>query len=589
MAMADSTRQKLSTVLDVLNYVEVIFGGFFVVAIPAIVAYVRYHRELAPSPWVSHVRVATLLATFTWVAAALAGDDALVFMYRQTQGQDAPSGPQQDHVREAWCLAQKGVLLGLGEPAAVLLIAQLIQFGSSLDVSPEVAKHQLMLGVLRPLACITPIQLVLVFTERWYGRAAMFVTTSDVPTDACVVPTANVLICTVFSFAFLLYFNALCFQMRPVLISRKIKRRLFYLQLCHTSSLPAIVIIRIILLVGVGVTRPKEVGLDGSTEAFLSGALFSRFLLDVQFAVVFGAALLSVYSLVWRPLHEVNHITKAQRPAHVLEVHAIDVGHAGVRSAEEENSWETVGPAAGAVTSTRGPRCEESSVEVRKDARARSFRFASLLRHRQGPAPPPASASHSVKIKGGAGLSRERECTAVSGVSGATSNVSSNGKGEEAGVVASGGSRRPSSSPVRAATNLVEHLRAQCVPDAHCSCQRLNSTESANLAASDDDDDAGSAGETGPLTRASDRLPTPPMALPMSPTDDEAAPFFSEERQEGGGSKGQTAMELIQGIGGRRSPPALSHRSDSPISDSSPDPTRPRASGVTMRSRAGRR
>lgn len=213
--------------------------------------------------------------------------------------------------------------------------------------------QQIKRTIVRPLLPLFTVQLILVLTERWFSARAVFVETSQVPTEVCIVPTANLIVSVAFSLGFIVYFNLICVRMSLVVISRHIKARLWTLQLCHSVTLPLIWAIRVVLIVGFGfATRYRHSDLF-STDALLSGLRFSHFLVDVEFFLILGSAMLSVHALVWRPLREIDRLSAVHRRQLVLEVDAsrVETSASALVDGQQRSSADVLGKRAAVAAS----------------------------------------------------------------------------------------------------------------------------------------------------------------------------------------------------------------------------------------------
>jgi hypothetical protein len=344
MSVNAKSRAGIEAFLGVINFLQVIVGVLSLAFIAGAAVYV-WHRQrtMVPVLRVLQVRLLILLTGFLWVFAILTGDDALFHVYRTMLGRDLGFDSDEFHEAHArWCLAQKAILLTIAEPAFLLLIAQLVHFGATADASPADFNVQMVRRIARPLAPLVVVQLVLIFSERYFPSRVIFVATSNVPAEVCLVPTANLLVSLGFSAAFMVYFNIICLRLSKVVISRHVKARLWALQAWYSGSLPTLFATRLLLIVGFGfASRYLAAGSLLSQDAFLSGLLLSRFVVDVQFFVIVSSALLSVHSLVWRPLREVDRLSARQTRKFILEVEAnrLDTsGYAEVPAASRQPS-----------------------------------------------------------------------------------------------------------------------------------------------------------------------------------------------------------------------------------------------------------
>lgn len=259
--------------------------------------------------------------------------------------------------------------------------------------------HPVVKAIARPLALLLVLQATLVFTERWLPVGVIFVATSEVPSRVCIVPTANLIVSTGFAGGFIVYFNLFCVRLSRVLISRQIKGRLWSLQMWHTASLPLILALRLLLIVGFGfATRAAK----QNAESFLSGLLLSRFLVDLEYFVILFSVLLSVHTLVWRPVREVHTLRRLAPSMRILKVEA--AVPSGATIGLDDISCDATRMSVGPIISRRA-----------EHPRARRKLVASILSRR-----PPASAARSPHLQLSGPPAAERlECRGAGGTSAA--------------------------------------------------------------------------------------------------------------------------------------------------------------------------
>lgn len=250
-----------------------------------------------------------------------------------------------------------------------------------------------------PLLLIMPVQLVLAVTERWFPASAVIVATSEVPTEVCIVPTANLLVSALFDVCFIAYFNLICVRMSHVVISRHIKWRLWTLQMWHTVSLPVIVVLRLLLIIGFGfASRHEKSDLFSEDAFFSSGLLFSRFMVDIQFFFIVVSALLSVHALVWRPLREVDRLSAVHGRQLVLEVEASRVeASAGPRGGVQLGTLGGSSDSADAPAASGGASPGSSPQRGRAEPRVR-LRFGRAVGAAQQRAGVPRRVLHELPI-----------------------------------------------------------------------------------------------------------------------------------------------------------------------------------------------
>jgi len=440
-----STVSAVAETLGVINFVQVVVGILHLLFLAAAAAYVAHqHRasqtvvERTDTSMTVYLRLALLLSGFVWVCAALVGDDALwhvMFELRGIDDHESKRLPEHDAV----CLAQKTMTLGLAEPAFLMLIAQIVSVGESTATATAASvdsagngvttgdertrcawpraliAHPIVRAIGRPLAVLLVVQTTLVFTERWLPVGVIFVATSQVPSKVCIVPTANLIVSTIFAGGFIVYFNLFCVRLSRVLISRQIKGRLWSLQVWHTTSLPLILALRLLLIIGFGfATRAAK----HNAESFLPGLLLSRFLLDLEFFVILFSVLLSVHSLVWRPLREVHTLRRHAPSMRILQVDAAATS-SGAMLTLDDISCDTGRPSLAPVISRRS----DAHMHPRTIQRARPkymlgqrIKKAAAAAHTRGPhsphpplSEPPAAAELDERSERGAQI-----CGAVS-------------------------------------------------------------------------------------------------------------------------------------------------------------------------------
>mmetsp|Transcript_24227 Transcript_24227/g.81485 ORF Transcript_24227/g.81485 Transcript_24227/m.81485 type:complete len:493 (+) Transcript_24227:106-1584(+) len=304
MADRGRARDVVDDFLGAVNYIEFSLAVLSLVFIPCAAYYVVHHRSLSPQPSVVHLRLMALVAAFTWVGAMLIGDDALWHVANAMF--DGPVLDPREYA--SVCLTQKTVILAFAEPAFLLLMAQLVQAGRSQELGTG-ARPRGTRALLTKLVPLVVLHIVFIFTENLMPVRVVIVASSEVPTQACIVPTANLLLGAVFTVAFVLYFNLVCHRLSRIVINRSIKQRLWFYQMWLTVALPLLQVIRLLLIIGFGFASRIQL----TPDTFLSGLLASRALLDVQFAIVLVSAMLGIRMLVWRPMREIDVLQRPRR------------------------------------------------------------------------------------------------------------------------------------------------------------------------------------------------------------------------------------------------------------------------------------
>lgn len=124
----------VSETLGVINFIQVVVGVLNLLFLALAAAYVAHQYRASQAAeertgTTAYLRLALVLAGFVWVCAVLVGDDALWHVILRLRGVEEPESESMRDRNNSICLAQKTIMLGLAEPAFLMLIAQLVSVG----------------------------------------------------------------------------------------------------------------------------------------------------------------------------------------------------------------------------------------------------------------------------------------------------------------------------------------------------------------------------------------------------------------------------------------------------------------------------